>query len=664
MSHNPAQEALNLGIAHHHAGRYAQAEEIYRQLSAAHPENTDVQHLLGLVLAETGRWEEGKAFMEKAIALNPDVPHYYTNLGTKLVDANQHEAAIERFGHALRLKPDCPVSFFNLGRAFMSTHRWAQAVEAYQAARRFRADFPQGELELGLALHYAGRREEAVAHYEERLRLFPHDVSVLNNLGNFFREAGELDKAIEAYEQAARLVPDNLVFQNNLGLAYKNRGQNGKAIEILSANVERHPHFASLRSNLILTMLYDADTHKEAIEHQQRQWNHHHGEKARSRQLPHANSRTPERRLKIGYVSADLRDHVAGRALLPALSRHDPRHFEIACYCLHPHDTVTHAYKRHAHLWRDVGHLTEEQLAETIREDGIDVLVDLSLHTSENRLLTFAYKPAPIQLSWIGYPGSSGVEGIDYRLTDNFLESPGGEPCASTEKPFPLPHCWQVYEAPSGHPDINTLPASRNGFVTFVSFNNFCKITPEALGCWARIMTASPGSRLRLLNDRGTHRARTLEFMSQKGITPDRIHFFDYEPAGPDMRHGDFLKRYHQADIALDTFPYNGMTTSMDALWMGVPVISLVGSKSIGRAGLSILSNVGHPDLATDSVDAYVHLATKLADDLPRLESLRRSLRPRMAASPLCDAEKLTRDVEAAYRTIWRKWCEATPAGN
>lgn len=659
MTINQAQDVLNLAIAHHHAGRYGQAEQIYRTLSAEHPDNTDIKHLLGLVLAETGRWEEGVACMENAIALNPGIAHYHTNLGTKLVDAQRYDAAIERFGHALRLKPDCAVSYYNLGRALMSSHRWGQAVEAYQTARRFRPDFPQGELELGLALHYAGRREEAISHYQERLRRFPEDVAVLNNLGNFFRESGQLDKAIEAYREASRLVPDNLVFQNNLGLAYKNKGQNDKAIAILSANVERHPDVASLRSNLILTMLYDASSDKEAIERQQRLWNLHHGETTRSRRRPHANSRSPERRLKIGYVSADLRDHVVGKALLPILSRHDHRNFEIACYCIHPHDSQTAAFKKHSDLWRDVGHLPEVKLAEIIREDGIDILVDLSLHTSENRLLAFACKPAPIQVSWIGYPGSSGVEGIDYRLTDRYLEPPSGEPCVSAEKPFILPHCWQGYEAPEGHPDVNALPASSNDFVTFGSFNNFCKITPEVLDCWARIMSATPGSHLRLLNDRGTHRAQTLELMSQRGISPERIHFFDYEPAGPDLKHGDFLKRYHQVDIALDTFPYNGMTTTMDASWMGVPVVSLTGSKSIGRAGLSILSNLGLAEFAANTTDEYVRRAIEFARNLPRLQEIRRDLRSRMSSSPFCDAEKLTRDVENAYRKMWRDWCAA-----
>ncbi len=320
---------------------------------------------------------------------------------------------------------------------------------------------------------------------------------------------------------------------------------------------------------------------------------------------------------------------------------------------------MTPSYMSQADLWRDVGQLPDEKLAAVIQDDQIDLLIDLGLHTSENRLVTFALKPAPIQISWIGYPGSSGVDAIDYRLTDAFLEPSGGEPCASQEKPFFLPHLWQCYVAPEGAAEVSELPAQRNGYVTFGSFNNFCKITPAILEHWAQILSGVPGSHLVLLNNPGSHRARTREFMSQRGIAPERIEFIDHEPTTPTSHQGSFLKRYHRIDIALDTFPYNGMTTTFDALWMGVPVVSLIGQTSVGRAGLSILSNLGLPEFATDTVGAYVHQAIETALDLTRLAKLRQGLRPRMAASPLCDAVSLTRDLEAAYLTMWNDWCAA-----
>jgi predicted O-linked N-acetylglucosamine transferase (SPINDLY family) len=659
MSFQNPQEALNLAMTHHQAGRHAQAEELYRQLLQTFPTNTDLIHLLGVVAVDGGRWAEGRVHLERAIQLNANVPHYHTNFGTKLVDNQEYALGITHFQQALKLKPECGVTFYNMGRAFMATRQWEDAISAYQNARRARPDFPPCELDLGTVLEGAGRRSEAIAHYRERLRRFPDDIAVANNLGNLLKDSGELDEAIKVYEHAALLDPDHLVVQNNLGLAYKNHGQIEKSIALLIETTEKHPGLASLRSNLILTLLYDLTDDISALLRQQRLWNQHHSEPLHSQRRPHLNTSDEKRRLKIGYVSADLRDHVAGRALLPVLTHHDRTRFEVVCYCLNPHDAMTSSYKSQADLWRDVGQLTDGKLAAAIQDDQIDLLIDLGLHTSENRLVTFALKPAPIQISWIGYPGSSGVDAIDYRLTDAFLEPPGGEPCVSQEKPFALPNLWQCYVAPEGAAEVSDLPAQRNGYVTFGSFNNFCKITPHILESWAQILSAVPGSHLVLLNNPGSHRAHTREFMHQKGIAPERIEFIDYEPTTPTSHQGNFLKRYHQIDIALDTFPYNGMTTTFDALWMGVPVVSLIGQTSVGRAGLSILSNLGLPEFATDSVGAYVRQAIETAQDLPHLAKLRQELRPRMAASPLCDALSLTHDLEAAYLTMWKDWCTA-----
>ena len=659
MSFQNPQEVLNLAMTHHQVGRHAQAEELYRQLLQTFPTNTDLIHLLGVVVVDGGRWAEGREHLESAIQLNANVPHYHTNFGTKLVDNQEYALGITHFQHALKLKPECGVTFYNMGRAFMATRQWEEAISAYQNARRVRPDFPPCELDLGTVLDGAGRRSEAIAHYRERLRRFPDDIAVANNLGNLLKDSGELDEAITVYERAAQLNPDHLVVQNNLGLAYKNHGQIKKSIALLIETTEKYPALASLRSNLILTLLYDLTEDTSALLRQQRLWNQYHSEPLHSRRRPHLNTPDKKRRLRIGYISADLRDHVAGRALLPALTHHDRARFEVVCYCLNPHDAMTPSYKSQADLWRDVGQLTDEKLAAVIHDDQIDLLIDLGLHTSENRLVTFALKPAPIQISWIGYPGSSGVDAIDYRLTDAFIEPPSGEPCVSQEKPFVLPHLWQCYVAPEGTDDVSELPADRNGYVTFGSFNNFCKITPHILEHWAKILSGAPGSRLILLNNPGSHRTRTLEFMHQKGIAPERIEFIDYEPTTPTSHQGSFLKRYHRIDIALDTFPYNGMTTTFDALWMGVPVVSLIGQTSVGRAGLSILSNLGLPEFATDTVEAYVHKAIKTAQDLPCLAKLRQGLRPRMAASPLCDALSLTHDLEAAYLTMWKDWCAA-----
>ena len=314
----------------------------------------------------------------------------------------------------------------------------------------------------------------------------------------------------------------------------------------------------------------------------------------------------------------------------------------------------------HADHWRAMAGAADQDLLRQIKEDQIDILLDLSLHTSDNRLGVFAAKPAPVQVSWLGYPETSGLSTMDWRISDRFLEPPGGNHVAvGEEKAWLHPDCWTCFEPAHDHPEVNPLPSAQGEAFTFGCFNNYCKINDAVLSAWSRILRATPGSRLRLLTKPGTHRRRTIEFMTAQGIAADRILFQDYVPHTAALPQGAVLGRYHEVDLALDTFPYNGMTTTFDALWMGVPVVSLIGQTSVGRAGLSILSNLGLPEFATDTVEAYVRKAIKTAQDLPRLAKLRQGLRPRMAASPLCDALSLTHDLEAAYLTMWKDWCAA-----
>ena len=321
-------------------------------------------------------------------------------------------------------------------------------------------------------------------------------------------------------------------------------------------------------------------------------------------------------------------------------------------------DPVGAEFRARCHGWRELGTKTAAQLAETIAADGVDILIDLALHTSDNRLDVFALKPAPLQISWLGYPESSGVATMDYRLTDAWLEPPSGNQLAHPqEKAALLPDCWTCYEPPTGYPEVNALPSAAGKPFAFGSFNNNCKINGAVLDAWAQLLLATPGSRLQLLAKQGGHRRRFADEFARRGVDAARILFADYLPASADLSQGALLARYHDIDVALDTFPYGGMTTTLDALWMGVPVVSLVGERNLGRAGLSILNNVGLGELAAKDVDAYVETAMRLAQDQVRLAALRASLRERMRSSPLLDAEGYTRKVEQAFRDMWVDWC-------
>jgi predicted O-linked N-acetylglucosamine transferase (SPINDLY family) len=393
---------------------------------------------------------------------------------------------------------------------------------------------------------------------------------------------------------------------------------------------------------------YDARTLCE--EH--RRWDRNHAAPLARFIGPHLNDRSPDRRLRVGYVSPDFRHHPVGRFLLPLLESHDRRSFEIFGYAsVDVPDTMTDRCRAHTDVWRNMLGSSDEQVARTIRQDRIDILVDLSVHMAKNRLLVFARKPAPVQVTYLAYCGTTGLSTIDYRLTDPYLDPPGQDEQIYTEQSVRLPETYWCYQPAIETPPVNALPALDVGHVSFGSLNNFCKVTPATLAAWGRLLQAVPQSRLLLHARSGSHRDRVRKFLAEQGVSPERLEFIDFQPMA------EYFAAYQQIDVALDPFPYGGGTTTCDALWTGVPVVSLAGETAVGRGGLSILSNIGLPGLAARDPDEYVRIAAELALDLPRLTELRATLRQRMQSSPLMDAARFARGVEAAYREMWRRWC-------
>jgi predicted O-linked N-acetylglucosamine transferase (SPINDLY family) len=653
------QAALNHAMDLHRQGRLAEAEELYRQLHAKFPTTADLTHLLGLVTMELGRHAAGEALLVEAIRQNPNVAHYHANFGTKLIDRRETARAIALLERSVQLAPDAAQHYYNLGNAYVQGQRYADAIHAYQQALVRNPGYAIAELQLGMALHLGGSTDAGIAFYRQALERRPTDFAIATNLGALLQAVCDIDGAIAAFKQSLAIDARNFFALNNLGIMLKERGEITEAIELLRRCLELNPDSPEVRSNIILTMHYDPAVSDAELAEQHREWDRRHGSPASGRIKDHPNSMDPHRRLRIGYVSADLRDHVVGRALLPAFRHHDHSAFEITCYSMCQAQTATDAFKSCSDRWRDMAGTSDAEFARQVQADEIDILIDLSLHTSDNRLTAFALKPAPIQVTWLGCPESSGLSVMDYRISDRHLEpSASNVLAAAHEKACLLPDSWTCYEAPAGYPDVNGLPAKRNGYLTFGSFNNSCKISAEVLATWGSILRAVPNSRLMLLAKQGGHRRRMTEVMESHGITADRLVFADYHPATDNLDQGRLLSRYHQVDIALDTFPYNGMTTTLDALWMGVPVVSLVGRRSLGRAGLSLLKTVGLPRFAVESIDAYVDLATKTAQDLDDLAALRAGLRPKMQASALIDAPAFTHKLEAGLRDMWVEWCK------
>ncbi|HMK49909.1 MAG TPA: hypothetical protein VK435_07635, partial [Thermodesulfovibrionales bacterium] len=370
----------------------------------------------------------------------------------------------------------------------------------------------------------------------------------------------------------------------------------------------------------------------------------------------HTREKVRDKVLRIGYVSPDFRRHSVNYFLEPVLASHDHDRFEVFCYSdVAVSDVVTERLRGYANQWRDIAGMTDEEAAQLVRRDGIDILLDLAGHTGFNRILMFARKPAPIQVSWLGYPNTTGLSSVDYRLVDSYTDPPGMTDPYYTERLVRLPRTFLCYVPENGGPPVGELPALRSGHVTFGSFNFFPKVSRTTVTLWSSILKALPGSRLILKAKAFSSEsvcAKAREMFDAHGIPGERIELMSHKPS-----YSEHLATYNEIDIGLDTFPYNGTTTTCEALWMGVPVVSLGGTTHVSRVGLSILSNVGIPWLAARTHDEYVRIAVDLALDLEGLQLLRRSLREKLIESPLSDAKLFVSGLEACYRDMWVSWC-------
>jgi predicted O-linked N-acetylglucosamine transferase (SPINDLY family) len=365
--------------------------------------------------------------------------------------------------------------------------------------------------------------------------------------------------------------------------------------------------------------------------------------------------RDPDRKpLRVGYISSDFRDHCQSFFTIPLLAHHDRSQFRVFCYCgARRLDAISRRIQGHADEWRNIWGLDDQRAARMIQDDRIDILVELNLHMAGNYLLVLARKPAPVQVTWLGYPGSTGVETIDYRITDPHLDPPGAGESFYSERSIHLPESFWCYDPLTSELAANQLPALTSGLVTFGCLNSFAKVNDRVLELWARVLSVVPGSRLLLICEAPSARKRTLEKLALHGIDSTRIEFSDR------LSRQDYLKLYNRIDVALDTFPANGHTTSLDGLWMGVPVVTLPGQTAVSRGGLSIMSNLGLREFVAESEDGFVEIARATSADLRRLAELRLNLRSQMQRSPLMDGPRFARHMEQAYRQMWRRFCVA-----
>jgi predicted O-linked N-acetylglucosamine transferase (SPINDLY family) len=695
-----------------------QAEFLTRRVIEVEPDNVTAHHLLGVVAGQTGRPQLAIESLERAAKLSPRDHSIKIDLGMALMGASRREAAVAAFAEAVRLRPEDEQALNNYGIGLQAVGSYAESIgplqkaiakrpdwtvarasliyglrrvgrinDALEAARRFVSDYPESpeaHVELGNALSEIGQFVPAVQSYQRAIDFRPAYATAYNNMASALRDAGMAPKSIVACRKAIELQPDFPEAYLNLAVSLEDLDRHEDALQAFRQGLKYRPDLADAYNGLA-NVLYDCGSFDEALAHYRKalelrpgyveahnnllyQLNFHPGyspeavyeeHRAWNEQRviplakfikPHPNVRDPERRLRIGYVSPNFRDHVVGLNLIPLFNHHDREQFHITCFHSSPkQDLITQQFRQRSDGWHSINKLSDEDVSEMVRREKIDILVDLTLQMDGSRLLVFARKPAPVQVTFAGYPGTTGLTAIDYRLTDPYLDPPGMNDAFYSERSVRLPHSFWCYYTEGDRPPLNELPALDRGFVVFGCLNNHVKVNGDVLALWKRVMEAVPNSKLLLAAPHGEHRRRVC---SQLGLQEGRVQFVGRLPREA------YLETYHLIDICLDTFPYNGHTTSLDSFWMGVPVVTLFGRSAVSRAGFSQASNVGLTELVAGTPHEFVRVASELAGNLPRLAEIRATLRKKMLASPLMDAVGFTRGIEWAFREMWREWCK------
>jgi predicted O-linked N-acetylglucosamine transferase (SPINDLY family) len=649
-----SQGWLLLGAVCHTVGQLGEAAGCYQQALALQPALPEALANLGSVLQSLGRPVEAVDCCRRALVLRPEFPEAFNNLGNALHALGRPDEAETCFRQALALRPDYVEGFNNLGNALIALGRANEAEETLRRALALRPDFAEAHYNLGNAVGRQGRSGDAEACYRRALELRPAYPEAHSNLGALLLESGRPGAAEVSFRRALELRPDLPGAATNLGLSLRNQGRCEEAEVCLRQALAGCPDAVGTHDALLLTLHYRAGVTPEQLAAEHADYDRRHAAPLRADWRPHANGRDPERPLRLGFVSSDLGRHPVGYLLVRAAEALARRPCTVVCYSdRRTADDLTERFRTAASVWRDTAGLSDPALADQVRADAIDILIDLAGHTAGNRLLAFARKPAPVQATWLGYVGTTGLAAIDYLIADDHQVPPGAE-VHYRERVLRLPGGYACYDPPAAAPDPGPPPALATGRVTFGCFNNPAKLSPPALAAFAAVLNRVAGARLVLkyggMDDPAVS-ARLHAAFAAAGVAPERV-----ELRGGSA-HAGHLAAYREVDVALDSFPYSGGVTTCDALWMGVPVVTLPGTTFASRHSLSYLAGVGlADDLATSDVDDYVARAADLANDWNRLAGWRAGLRERMARSPLCNGERLADELLQALRVAWRAW--------
>lgn len=637
--------------------RLEDAVASYGRALALAPGFTDALHARGNALRDLGRLEDAAHSYGAAVQLDPNHYASLSSLADLQVDLGQVSAALANLDKVIALKPDNENAL--LLRARLRYERSELELSYADFARLVKLNPAHAKAYEGIGNihHRLNRLGMALANYEQSLALDATRGSAHLGRSAALRAMAQLEAALEAAHKAMELNPAQAEVYTNLANIRIDMRQLGPATEHFRRACELNPDFANARSSLLFTLNFQSTVSPQEVLVESRIWEDHHARPVYGEQYQHIRREIAGRRLRIGYVSADIRQHAVAAFMAPIIEHHDRSTVELFCYYCHPgRDETTDLLAPRFEHWVESAALSDAELAQRIHADGIDVLVDLAGHTAGNRLLTFARRPAPVQITYLGYPGTTGLSAMDYRITDAQADPPSAD-AHYAETLLRLPHSLWCYQASAAMPEVGELPALANGHLTLGSFNNFNKLDARSIELWARLLREVPGTRLVVATvPEGPARLALLESFEALGVQASRIDVL------PWLDKQAFWKALERVDVSLDPVTVNGATTTCESLWMGAPVLTRVGARFLERAGLSILTSAGLSEFACESDDACVQRVRDLSVDLPKLAALRAGLRQQLSRTSVFDGATFTRSLEALFCEAWRRRTEETGA--
>ena len=644
------------GVHHAELGQAVEAEAAYRRALALRPDQAPVLGNLAQLLQGLGRLDEAVAAFRRALDLDDSLTALHFGLGNALLALGRHEAALASYDEVLRHHPQLAAAHGLRGQALLALGRQREAVASLRRAAAAAPGLAHAQQALGTALVALGEFDEAATALQRAAELDPRVLDTWLHLGVALGELGRLQQAVDCWRRVLELDAGNVIAHNNLGGIWRRLGRMDEAASCYEQALAIDPGLLAARSNLLFIRQSQAMRPSEALLVEARAF----GEAAARAARPFTTwlgTPDPDRPLRIGLVSGDLRSHPVGYFLvgaLQALVSQAAGRIELHAYANQTaFDEVSAKIRAACRGWHAVAALDDEALARRVHGDRIDVLIDLAGHTGGTRLQAFAWKPAPVQVTWLGYLGTTGLAAIDHLIADE-RALPPEEDAYFSEHVWRLPGSYLCFTPPAEAGEVGPLPALASGRVTFASFNNLAKMTDDVVALWSRVLQAVPGSQLLL-------KAQQLQEAPQRDEVAARFARHGIERMRLQLEglvaRAAYLEPFGRVDIALDPFPYPGITTTVENLWMGVPVLTLAGHTFMARQGAALLGHAGLPEWIATDADHFVALAVRHAADLPALQALRQQLRAQVRASPLFDATLFAARFEQALRGMWREWC-------